>query len=156
VEILSRNLAVERTQRDPQDILALAFSQQLAGEIAAARATYQKCVEHFRRQLEKVEVGSIVEADTRIRLGMAYAGLGEAASAIAECQKAMVLAPTSQNPGFGPHLDEDMIRIYAQLGDADHAVPMLNRLLRMSYSGATFLTPSTLRLDPIWDPIRND
>ena len=49
-----------------------------------------------------------------------------------------------------------MARIYAQLGDADHAIPMLKRLLRTQFAGATLLTPATLRLDPIWDPIRND
>ena len=89
-------------------------------------------------------------------MGAAYAGLGEAASAIAEGQKAIGLLPSSKNPEFGPNLEDDMARIYAQLGDADHAIPMLKRLLRTQYAGATFLTPATLRLDPIWDPIRND
>ncbi len=42
VEILSRDLALDRQQRDPEDILLLAFSQQLAGDSSAARATYQK------------------------------------------------------------------------------------------------------------------
>ena len=49
-----------------------------------------------------------------------------------------------------------MARIYAQLGDADHAIPMLKRLLRTQHPSAAFLTPATLRLDPIWDRIRND
>jgi eukaryotic-like serine/threonine-protein kinase len=156
IEILSKDLAVERQQRDPGDILSLAFSQKLVGDIAAARATYQKAVENFRRQLEKVTPGSYLEADTRIRLGMAYAGLGDAASAIAEGQKAMALLPSSKDPEFGPNLEHDMTGIYAQLGDADHAIPMLKRLLRTSYPAAMFRTPATLRLDPIWDPIRND
>jgi serine/threonine protein kinase len=156
IEILSKDLAVDRQQRDPGDILSLAFSQQLAGDLSAARATYQKSVEDFRRQLEKVTPGSYVEADTRIRLGMAYAGLGKADFAIAEGQKAMALVPSSKHPEFGPNLEDDMARIYAQLGDADHAIPVLKRLLRTSYPAATFLTPATLRLDPIWDRIRND
>jgi serine/threonine-protein kinase len=156
IEILSKDLAVDRQQRDPGDILSLAFSQQLAGDLSAARATYQKSVEDFRRQLEKVTPGSYVEADTRIGLGMAYAGLGKADFAIAEGQKAMALVPSSKHPEFGPNLEEGMARIYAQLGDADHAIPMLKRLLRTSYPAATFLTPATLRLDPIWDRIRND
>src|SRR5206468_10585062 len=59
-------------------------------------------------------------------------------------------------PEFGTNLEDEMARIYAQLGDADHAIPMLKRLLQTSYGGATLLTPATLRLDPIWDPIRND
>ena len=156
IEILSKDLAVDRRRRDPEDILLLGFSQQLAGDTAAARATYQKSVENFRRQLEKVEPDSGFEPYTRALLGAAYAGLGEAASAIAEGQKAISLLPSSKNPEFGPNLENDMARIYARLGDADHAIPMLKRLLRTRYAGATFLTPATLRLDPIWDPIRND
>ena len=156
IEILSKDLAVDRRQRDPEDILLLGFSQQLAGDTAAARATYQKSVENFRRQLEKVEPDSGFEPYTRALLGAAYAGLGEAASAIAEGQKAISLLPSSKNPEFGPNLEDDMARIYARLGDADHAIPMLKRLLRTRFAGATFLTPATLRLDPIWDPIRND
>src|SRR4029077_18446283 len=53
VEILSRDLAVEREQRDPNDILSLGLSQQLAGDLSAARATYKKAIENFRRELER-------------------------------------------------------------------------------------------------------
>ncbi len=134
----------------------LAFSQQLAGDSSAARATYQKAEQDFQRKLKQVTPGSFAEADTHGLSGAAYAGLGEAASAITEGQKAIDLLPSSKNPEFGPIEEDGMARIYAQLGDADHAIPMLKRLLRTSYGGATFLTPSTLRLDPIWDPIRND
>ncbi|PYV75682.1 MAG: hypothetical protein DMG96_16415, partial [Acidobacteria bacterium] len=156
VEILSRDLAVEHEQRDPNDILSLGLSQQLAGDSSAARATYQKAEQDFQRKLKQVTPGSFAEADTHGLSGAAYAGLDEAASAIAEGQKAMDLLPSSKNPEFGPIEEDGMARIYAQLGDADHAIPMLKRLLRTSYGGATFLTPATLRLDPIWDPIRND
>ena len=107
IEILSKDLAVERQQRDPGEILSLAFSQQLAGDLSGARATYQNAVENFRRQLEKVKPGSYVEADTRIRLGIAYAGLGEAASATAEGQKAIALLPSSKHPEFGLNLEDD-------------------------------------------------
>ena len=156
IEILSKDLAVEHEQRDPVDILLLAFSQRLGGDVAAARATYQKAIESFRRELQKVEPDSGVDPYTRVLFGAAYAGLGEAASAIAEGQKAIGLLPSSKNPEFGPRLEDEMARIYAQLGDADHAIPMLKRLLRTQFAGATLLTPATLRLDPIWDPIRND
>jgi len=82
--------------------------------------------------------------------------LGEAASAIAEGEKAMAIHPTSEDPFGGPQEEDRMARIYALLGDADHAIPILKRLLQIPYGGAMFLTPATLRLDPIWDQIRND
>ncbi|HZR04801.1 MAG TPA: FlgO family outer membrane protein [Candidatus Udaeobacter sp.] len=155
-EILSKDLAVERRQRDPGDILSLAFSQQLAGDSSAARATYEKAEQDFQRKLKQVTPGSFAEADTHALLGSAYAGLGDAASAIAEGQQALALLPSSKHPEFGPDFEDVMACIYGQLGDADHAIPMLKRLLRTSCTGATFLTPATLRLDPIWDKIRND
>jgi hypothetical protein len=40
------------------------------------------------------------------------------------------------------------------LGDADHAIPILKRLLQIPYEDA--ITPALLRLDPTWDQIRND
>ena len=55
----------------------------------------------------------------------------------------------------GPAQEENMANIYALLGDADHAIPILKRLLQIPYGFAP-ITPALLRLDPIWDQIRND
>jgi len=158
IEILSKELAIqtEPVRRDPMDIISLGLSQQRAGDVSAARATFQKAAQDFQRQLEKVAPGSYVEADMHALLGAAYAGLGEADSAIAEGQKAMAIIPTSKYPEYGPDEEDRMSNIYALLGDADHAIPILKGLLQTPYGGAMFLTPATLRLDPFWDPIRND
>ena len=64
----------------------------------------------------------------------------------------MALHPTSKDPFEGPGLEETMASIYALLGDADHAIPILKRLLQIPYP----ITPALLRLDPVWDQIRND
>ena len=66
----------------------------------------------------------------------------------------MAMYPTSKHPWNGPQIEENMARIYALLGDADHAIPILKRLLQIPYSGA--ITPALLRLHPVWDQIRND
>jgi len=47
-----------------------------------------------------------------------------------------------------------MAQIYAFLADADHAIPMLERLLQIP--AGLQITPGLLRMDPVWDPIRND
>jgi hypothetical protein len=47
-----------------------------------------------------------------------------------------------------------MAQIYALLGDVDHAIPVLRRLLEIPFGDV--ITPALLRLDPIWDSIRND
>jgi eukaryotic-like serine/threonine-protein kinase len=158
IEILSRALAkpTDRDKRNPTLLidfgLSLALSQQRAGDVSAARATYQRAVQDSQRQLEKVTPGS--SAVAHAFLGLAYAGLGEAASAIAEGQKAIAI--TSKDAEGGPDEEAIMANIYALLGDADHAIPILKRQLQAPYGGGWDLTPATLRLDPIWDSIRND
>ncbi len=47
-----------------------------------------------------------------------------------------------------------MAEIYAVLGDADHAIPVIRRLIQIP--AGLNITPALLRLDPVWDPIRND
>ncbi len=155
-EIVSSAVAAKTKRGEPSydGKLDLGLIQQRAGDVAAARATYEKAAQDIRRELEKVAPGSHAEALLHSFLGLAYAGLGEAASAVAEGQKAMAMRPTSKDPFEGPALEESMANIYALLGDADHAIPILKRLLQIPYGGA--ITPALLRLDPIWDQIRND
>ena len=66
----------------------------------------------------------------------------------------MAMQPTSKDPFEGPGEEESMADIYALLGDADHAIPILKRLLQIPCGAA--ITPAFLRLDPVWDQIRND
>jgi hypothetical protein len=70
----------------------------------------------------------------------------------------MAIGPTSKYPIDGPDFERDMAQVYAQLGDADHAIPMIRRLLHISFPDMNpgVMTPALLRLDPVWDPIRND
>jgi len=156
IEILSSALGPETKPdvRNDSEKLLLGLSQQRAGDVAAARATYQSAARDFQRNLDRVAPGSFAEAGLRASLGEAYAGLGEAASAVAEGQKAMAIYPSSKDPFQGPDEEEIIARIYALLGDADHAIPMLKRLLQTPYSFP--ITPVLLRIDPVWDQIRND
>jgi serine/threonine-protein kinase len=158
IEIFSSVVAAETRRGEPSyhEKLLLGLSQQRAGDVAAARATYEDAVQDIQRELEKVAPGSYQAAGNHAALGLAYAGLGEAASAIAEGQKAVAIYPTSKDPFGGPEEEDRMGRIYALLGDTDHAIPILKRLLQIPYGGAMFLTPATLRLDPMFDPLRND
>jgi serine/threonine-protein kinase len=148
IEILSKESATEsdRGLRTMEELF-VGLSQQRAGDVAAARATYQKVAQELQRKFEK-------EAPDRADLGLAYAGLGEAASAIDEGQKALAMQPTSKDPYEGPAREEQMARIYSLLGDGDHAIPILKRLLQIPYYLP--ITPGWLRLDPGWDQIRND
>jgi len=155
IEAFSSAVAAATKRGEPSDYekFLLGLSQQRAGNVAAARATYQSAVQDLQRDLEKAP-DSYAAGETHSFLGIAYAGLGEAASAIAEGEKAMAMHPTSKDPFQGPGIEEFMATSYALLGDADHAIPILKRLLQTPYGFA--ITPAWLRLDPTWDQIRND
>jgi tetratricopeptide (TPR) repeat protein len=158
IEILSKVLSDAPDEDRPSLLLELGLSQQRAGDVVGARATYQQAAQCLHRQLENVAPDSFQEAGLRANLGVAYAGLGEAASAISEGERAMAMDPDSKDPFQGPEKEEAVATIYALLGDADHAIPLLKRLLQTAYgsdSGSP-ISPGLLRVEPVWDPIRDD
>ncbi|MEY2577168.1 MAG: eukaryotic-like serine/threonine-protein kinase [Verrucomicrobiota bacterium] len=53
-----------------------------------------------------------------------------------------------------PREEETIARAWVTLGDFDRAIPLLEHALKVPAVEA--LTPAFLRLDPGWDPIRND
>jgi TolB-like protein/class 3 adenylate cyclase/Tfp pilus assembly protein PilF len=135
-------------------LLELGLAQQRIGNMAASRVVYQEVVQELTRQVEAAAPDSGPAAELHSNLGLAYAGLGEAALAIAEGKKGLAIQPSSEDPFEGPEREDAMARIYAMLGDADHAMPILQRLVKIPT--ATQIVPWHLRLDPNWDPIRND
>jgi serine/threonine-protein kinase len=135
-------------------LLSLGQAQQRAGNTAAANAAYQEVVQELTRQIEEAAPEAAPAAELHSNLGIAYAGLGDAASAIAEGEKGLAMQPSSEDPFEGPIREEAMARIYTLLGDADHAMPILERLVKVP--APTEIVPWHLRLDPTWDPIRND
>jgi len=135
-------------------LLDIGLTQQRAGNVAASRAAYEQAVQQLTQELSAVSKDSGPEATLHSLLGVAYAGLGNAAAAVSEGQKGMGLQPTPEDPFEGPNREEQMAQIYALLGNADEAIPILQRLAHTS--APTEIVPTLLRVNPIWDPIRND
>ncbi|MDQ3626926.1 MAG: hypothetical protein M3372_07330, partial [Verrucomicrobiota bacterium] len=54
----------------------------------------------------------------------------------------------------GPWSQGVVAAAYAMLGDADRAIPLLQHCLAVPHYRA--ITPALLRIDPVWDKIRND
>ncbi|PYM02246.1 MAG: hypothetical protein DMF19_03670 [Verrucomicrobia bacterium] len=154
VDILGKGLNDKSDREKAGLFLDIGLAQQRAGNVAAARAAYQQAAQEFQRELGKAAPDAGPAAELHSNLGVAYAGLGDAASAVAEGQKGMVMQPSSEDPFEGPGREAAMAKIYALLGDADHAIPILKRLVQTS--APTEIVPALLRLDPIWDSIRND
>jgi len=85
-------------------------------------------------------------------LGHVYAGLDRREDAIREGKRALELLPESEDAVHGPDVTAAVAQIYAMLGESDDALPLIEHLL----SAPAGLTPSLLKLDPIWDNLRND
>jgi TolB-like protein/Flp pilus assembly protein TadD len=155
VDLFSKALNGKAGSDERKEILLdLGLAQQRAGDVAASKATYERAVHELTQELTTVTKDSAPEAALHSLLGVAYAGLGNAATAVSEGQKGMSLQPTSEDPFEGPEREEQMAQIYALLGDPDEAIPVLNRLLHTS--SFTEITPELMRINPVWDPIRND
>jgi serine/threonine-protein kinase len=86
------------------------------------------------------------------QFGAVLAGLGRKEDAINEGKKAVELLPESQDAFDGPQATAALAEIYAWVGEGDEAVRLLDHLLTVP-SG---LTVQTLKIDPVWDPLRND
>jgi TolB-like protein/DNA-binding SARP family transcriptional activator/Flp pilus assembly protein TadD len=117
-----------------------------------------------RRDLERVyydSARSFLDQKVRQRpddarlhsaLGIAYAGLGRKNEAVREGEKAVALLPISRDAQQGYYRAWDLARINAMVGERDTAVAQLEHLL--SIPG--HLTAAWLRIDPTWNPLRND
>ena len=87
-------------------------------------------------------------------------GLGDKAAALALAERAMAANPIEKDALDGPGPIEILARVAAQTGEPDRAIAALQKLLSIPYTGALALnvplTPALLRLDPMFDPLRND
>jgi hypothetical protein len=87
-------------------------------------------------------------------LAFTEAGLGNKEAAIREGERAVSLLPVSEDPVFGPGMEEALAGVEAQVGESERAITRIERLLTTPY-GAFPLTQAALRLDPTWDPLRS-
>jgi hypothetical protein len=93
-------------------------------------------------------------------LALTNMGLGDKAAAFSFVEKAMAVVPIEKDALDGAQSIEVLARVSAQMGEPDRAIAALQKLLSIPYAGAVAsnvpLTPALLRLDPMFDPLRND
>jgi TolB-like protein/Flp pilus assembly protein TadD len=92
------------------------------------------------------------DAKTNAMLGLINAALGREEEAVAYGRRAVELLPVSLDAYDGPVVETNLAVIYAQIGERDQAIEQLARLLKLPNGP----TPGTLRVEPEWDPLRND
>ncbi len=133
----------------------LGWAQEVAGDHAAAQESWRQARSELEPFLKEQPENYYVIGD----LALLNMGLGDKAAALALSKRAMAANPIEKDPLTGPWSLEILARVAAQMGEPDRAIAALQKLLSISYAGAFLagpLTPALLRLDPMFDPLRND
>jgi len=134
----------------------LAFAQRLSGDPTAAKAT----AEQARNTLTPLCQDQPDNSFFAQQLALANAALGEKETALTEAERAIMLLPSASDPLSGPTREEVLALIQMMFGETSRPIATLTRLLQTPYIswlyGPMPVTPALLKLDPIWDPLRDD
>ncbi len=134
----------------------LGWAQEVAGDHAAARETWRQARSELESFLKEQPENYFLIGD----LALTNMGLGDKAAAFKLAERAMAAIPIEKDALDGPAPIEILARVSAQVGDPDRAMAALQKLLSIPYTGPLAgnipLTPALLRLDPMFDPLRND
>ena len=121
---------------------------RLQGEQPSARANF---VETREKLNQKVRT-SLGNAKLLSNLAVVDALLGKKDDAIAEARRAAEMLPVSKDAVDGPGLLMNLAAVYAWTGESDHAFEQLETLVKIPNG----LYYGNLKLDPYWEPLRND
>jgi hypothetical protein len=134
----------------------LASAQRLAGDTAGAKVT----AEEARYTLEQIYSDQPDNVLRAFALSRAYAAMGEKDSALKLAERAIMLCPRAKDAMLGLAFEENLARIQTMFGENSRAISVLGQLLQTPYTNSFYetpgVTPASLRLDPIWDPLRSD
>jgi TolB-like protein len=152
--------ALQEVERLPDDLLA-SFPGTLFGKyylIGVSRKALQDesgAHEAFLKARSVGEEGlkrSPDDADMHGYLARVLAWLGEKDAALAEAQHAAELRPESKDAFKGPEITLGVAEVHTILGDSGRAIEILEGLLNRPSN----VTVQGLKVNPIWDPLRND
>ncbi|HZA38527.1 MAG TPA: hypothetical protein VE486_05255 [Candidatus Baltobacteraceae bacterium] len=127
---------------------AIGLAQKGLHDETNARAALLKAKNICEEQLKQKPD----EPDLHVQLAKLNAWLGERDAALSEAQRATQLRPESKDAFEGPQITGQVAEVHAILGDNDRAIELLDGLLNRPSE----LTVASLKLNPAWDPLRND
>jgi len=134
----------------------LGWAEEVSGDHSAAQQTWRQARTELEPFLQQQPDNYNLIGD--LALTNMFLGNKEAAFALIEQAKAAV--PLEKDALDGPVPIEILARVAAQMGEPDLAITALQKILSMPYEEALAasagLTPALLRLDPMFDPLRND
>jgi tetratricopeptide (TPR) repeat protein len=134
------------------------------GRAALARGDNELAQRYFAAARPAIEewVGDGPEdAHRHAHLGLLYAYMYRREDAIRESHRAVELEPESRNAFHGANMTANLALVLAREGDADKAIPLIERLLGtpgpVQWPDFPWsITLADLRLRWEWDPLRSD
>ena len=134
----------------------LGWAQELAGDHAAARESWQQARSELQSLLEKESDNHLIVGD----LALIDVGLGDKSAALTLAERNIAANPIEKDAVVGFISIEILARVAAQMGDRDRAIAALEKVRSLPSTGpfdlGMPLTPAILRLDPMFDPLRGD
>jgi TolB-like protein/integral membrane sensor domain MASE1/class 3 adenylate cyclase/Tfp pilus assembly protein PilF len=134
----------------------LGWAQHIAGDHAAAQESWRQA----RSELESFLKEQPENYDLIGDLALTNMGLGDKEAALALSERGIAVLPIERDVVTGAAPIETLARVAAQTGEHDRAIAALQQVLLIPGTGALDkympLTPALLRLDPMFDPLRND
>jgi serine/threonine-protein kinase len=134
----------------------LGWAQEVAGDKAAAQQSWRQARSELESFLNKQPDNISIIAD----LTWTNLALGDPSVASALAERAAATFPLEKDAINGSTALDIVARCAALRGDHDGAISVLQKLLSIPHTGALAsgmpLTPALLRLDPMFDGLRND
>jgi serine/threonine protein kinase/Flp pilus assembly protein TadD len=134
----------------------LGWTQDIAGDRAGAHESWTQAKNELESSLKEQPESYLVIGD----LALTEMKLGENALAMALADRGLAVNPIEKDALTGPSSLEVFARVTAAAGHHDRSIAALKKLLSIPYEGPlashTPLTPALLKLDPMFDPLRNE
>ena len=135
---------------DDRGLWGLVMAQAYA--LLGQKEEVKKYAEEARRDYERQSAEAPNDAQRHLFLGLALAYLGREVKAVAEGERALALTPITKDARGGPYYQHQVVRIHILLGHQEKALDLLEPLLKIP----SFLSPGWLKVDPNFDPLRQN
>ena len=155
---LIRKASAARDANDLSDRSGLLYFlgefQRLSGNTVGAKASYTEGLDDVRKELSRQPDN----VDLLWTEALLDAQLDDREGALRAARSAIALLPASKDRIDGPRGEEVLVLLQTRLGDKAAAIAGIEHLLSTPYPGLWImpLTPALLRLDPAFDPLRDD
>src|SRR5438876_1995750 len=134
----------------------LGWAQEIGGDRPAADESWRQARSELESLLKEQPENFVVIGD----LALINMGLGDKTAALSLAERAMRVIPLEKDALHGPIPIEILARVAARFGEPDRAIAALQKLLSIPSTGPLAsnapITSALLRLDPMFDPLRQD